>query len=127
MPRGLLFPFERVQSGDFANGSGAELAIAKVLQVIGTEPGEIDTNPEFGCPLRNLRHKNNTPMLEAMAESKIRDAFDRWLPSLVVVALRFEHAGRRMTIVIQFNERTSSAAKSFPNDLEARVPVSLAA
>lgn len=127
MPRGILFPFERTLLGDFANGDGAELAVSKVIQVLGTQPGELDWNPSFGCNLRGLRHKNNTLMLEAMAEVKIRDAFELWLPSLVLTsAPSFVLEGRHLRIGVLFNERMSSPTPRFPKDLKAEVNVTIA-
>ena len=125
MQRGLLIPFRRDSRGDFANGTGEALAIAKVTQLVGTQPEEIDTRPTFGCPLRDLRHQNNTPMLEAMAESRVQDAFAAWLPSYEVQEVRATRRGRELGIEVAFNERLADGSARFPNNLTAAVAVTI--
>ncbi len=125
MPTGIIVPFERSPTGDFATGSDAELAISKVIQVLGTQPGELDWRPDFGCNLRGLRHQNNTLMLHAMAEERIKDAFADWLPSLVLKSISFAMKGRRLRCTISFNGRTSSVAPRFPKDLDTEIEVEL--
>lgn len=123
---GLLVPLARDQKNDFANDSGEALAVAKVLQVLGTKPGELDWHPAFGCDLHRARHKNNTPMLQAMIRLSIQDAFVKWMPSLALLGVDMTAKGRELYIQVRFNERTA-AGKRFAEDLTVTVPLPIAA
>lgn len=125
MGRVVLLPIRFASNADFATDVGAEGAVAKVMTLLGTQPGDIDWRPEFGCDLRAFRHKNMTPSMEAVAKTRIQDSFDRWLPSLLLKSAIFRRENRTMKISIFFNQRTGSAAPRFPNDLQAEIQIDL--
>lgn len=127
MGRVLDIPVRLVANGDFATVTDAEGAVAKVMVLLGTQPGELDWRPEFGCNLRQFRHKNLTPSLEAVARARIQDAFDRWLPSLVLTNATFERDKRTFRVRVFFNSRTGSATPRFPSDLQADIQINLGA
>lgn len=86
-PRNLLVPFERDRVRDFASGTGYELRLAKILQVLLTEgdtpqgSGEMPWRTAFGSGLHLLRHRNADAVLRELARVRARDALLRWAPS----------------------------------------------
>ncbi|MCA9605664.1 MAG: hypothetical protein KC619_08725 [Myxococcales bacterium] len=84
--RNLLVPFERDRVRDFASGTGYELRLAKMLQVLLTEgdtpqgSGEMPWRTAFGSGLHLLRHRNADAVLRELARVRARDALRRWAP-----------------------------------------------
>lgn len=118
--RGVLFPLRRDGKGDWANGSGEALAIAKVELVIGTRPGEVSHDPYFGCRLGEARNKNNTTVRRALMRLSVIDAFVRYLPSMDLIAIEITQRSRTgaSDVVVIFNERLGSGHR-FQKNLEA--------
>jgi phage baseplate assembly protein W len=121
LARGILFPLRRDGKGDFANGTGEELAISKVTFVLGTNPGEVEWDRAFGCNLRRARHKNDTDLRRALMRVSVIDAFVRYLPTYDLIDVQFRSEGGTLYADVVFNERTGNGAR-FANDLVATVP-----
>lgn len=127
MGRVIDLPMRFSPNADFKTVTNGEEAIAKVMVLLGTQPGEIDWRPDFGCNLRQFRHKNLTPSLEAVAKARIQDSFDQWLPSLVLIDAKFQRDERVLRISVFFNRRTGSATPGFPSNLEAEIQITIGA
>lgn len=115
-PRNLLVPFERDRVRDFSSGTGYELRLAKVLQVLLTEgdtpqgSGEMPWRTAFGSGLHLLRHRNADAVLAELARVRARDALRRWVPS---ISLRVEAWAEENALVVR--------ARTGDQTFEARV------
>ncbi|HBQ18612.1 MAG TPA: hypothetical protein DEF51_48290 [Myxococcales bacterium] len=115
-PRNLLVPFERDRVRDFASGTGYELRLAKILQVLLTEgdtpqgSGEMPWRTAFGSGLHLLRHRNADAVLAELARVRARDALRRWIPS---TSLRVEAWAEENALVVR--------ARTGDQTFEARV------
>ncbi len=109
--RGLIYPFQRDLQRDFAAGEGLELIRSKVLQVLMTEgktpfsEGELPWRTEFGASLGLLRHQKNDDILDALAETYIRDALAEWVPEIRLMGVKALRSGPRLTLQISFEVR----------------------
>lgn len=81
---GIIRPFRRVPTNDFATASGASLVRAAVGQVLGTARGDVPWRPSFGTILTRLRHMRNVQALPEIARISIEDALKRWEPRIQV-------------------------------------------
>jgi hypothetical protein len=92
----VLIPFRRDRKRDFAVGSGEALLAAKVRQVLLTEgatartSGELPWRTNFGSSVALLRHQRNDAVLNELARVYVRDALQRWAPSVQLVSLSVE-------------------------------------
>jgi len=101
MGNGLLIPLRRV-GADFAAGDGDAQLRSKVLQVLGTSPGELPWRPSFGCGLRALKHQSNDTVLAEIARVRIRDSFATWLPEVHLVTVRVDRADTAVSIRVRW-------------------------
>ena len=88
MATGLLIPFRRDNKADFAYGSAAELAQAKIIQIAGTRPSEMPWS-DLGAALDDLRHMDS-PVSRQLARVRLTDALARWAPDIRVLDLQIE-------------------------------------
>lgn len=108
---GLLAPFRRDRKRDFASGTGLDLLVSKVVQVLATEgdtprsSGELPWRTAFGAGLHLLRHRNNDAALRELARVQVRDALRRWVPSAVVTFLDVRRDGSALLIRLRVAER----------------------
>ena len=106
-PRNLLVPFERDRVRDFASGSGYELRLAKILQVLLTEgdtpqgSGEMPWRTAFGSGLHLLRHRNADAVLRELARVRARDALRRWAPTAEVVRVDASAESNELRVVVR--------------------------
>jgi len=116
--RGLMAPFRRDRKRDLASGSGLELLVSKVVQVLATEgatarsSGELPWRTAFGAGLHLLRHERNDLVLRELARVRVRDGLRKWVPSAVVAALAVEQDGARLTIRLRVAERPGGPAQT---------------
>jgi hypothetical protein len=109
--RGLIAPFRRDRKRDLASGTGLELLVSKVVQVLATEgatprsSGELPWRTAFGAGLHLLRHERNDLVLRELARVRVRDGLRKWVPSALVSALAVEQDGPRLTIRLRVAER----------------------
>jgi phage baseplate assembly protein W len=75
---GLVRPF--VRGRDLKHGSGAEVILSNVGQILGTDLGTLPWRPELGSELNRLRHRQNTPVLREVARLCVEKAVTRWEP-----------------------------------------------
>ena len=112
----LLIPFRRDKKRDFAVGRGPELLASKVRQVLLTEgatprsTGELPWRTSFGAALSLLRHQRNDAALTELARVHVRDALQRWLPSVDLVALDVAHSDASLTVRVRVREKEVAAS-----------------
>ncbi len=75
---GLMRPISRGR--DLRSGTGVELILSNVGQVLGTEVGTLPWLPEFGSELQSLRNRANGPVLRELARFRVDQALSRWEP-----------------------------------------------
>ena len=81
----LRFPFYRDKTRDFATAEGEDLLLSQLrltLGVMSSGPkslGELPWRTNFGSLLQQVRNKNNTSEVQALAEVYVRNALDRWM------------------------------------------------
>ncbi|GAB5546940.1 MAG: hypothetical protein SangKO_067000 [Sandaracinaceae bacterium] len=109
-PRNLLVPFERDRVRDFASGSGYELRLAKILQVLLTEgdtpqgSGEMPWRTAFGSGLHLLRHRNADAVLRELARVRARDALRRWAPDAQPLRVEATVSERELRLHVRLGE-----------------------
>lgn len=81
---GLVRPFARTSTSDFASRSGEDLVRATVGQILGTAIGELPWRPNFGTTLSKLKHMRNTSQLPELARLSIQEALARWEPRVTI-------------------------------------------
>ena len=88
---GLLRPFQRNGTGDFANGSDEALLNASIGQVLSTRAssptsqGELPWRPDAGSKLHLVRHRNNVSVTRETARAFVLEALRRWEPRVEVL------------------------------------------
>jgi phage baseplate assembly protein W len=100
---GLLIPLRRA-ARDFEAGSGGDLHLSKVKQLVCTEPGELPWRTRFGAGLGRLRHQNNDDVLRELARISVRDAFARWMPGTQLARLEASQEDKSLVIILSVNE-----------------------
>lgn len=109
-PTGLLAPLRRDQKRDFASGSGPELLRSKVIQALATEgetprsTGELPWRTAFGSGLHLLRHQRNDEVLSELAQVYVRDALQRWVPEVELVAVTATREDAALQLTVQYRE-----------------------
>lgn len=120
MLRNLLIPFRRDQKNDFASGTGGELLISKVTQVLMTDGssnalgGELPWRTAFGSKLSLLRHRNNNEVLQALARVWIKEALARWLPKVQLVSVRCEKRDALLVLRVKVKEGSTTQEGEIP-------------
>jgi len=110
---GLLLPFKRNGKGDFATGSGDELIRSQIRLVLGCRGdsqvtvGELPWRTSFGSELDSLRHLPLDSTTIGIADSKVRDAFKRWLGHLLYVNVSARRDGERLLLFVSYRKRNS--------------------
>lgn len=80
---GPIPPMQRVGT-DFTTAEGELLIAAAIAQILGTRPGELPWDPDFGINLEAYRHKNATQVLiQAMCDDIVA-ALQRWEPRIQI-------------------------------------------
>jgi len=78
---GPIPPMQRVGT-DFSTAEGEPLIAAAIAQILGTRPGELPWDPDFGIDLESYRHKNLSGVLiQAMCDDIVA-ALQRWEPRI---------------------------------------------
>lgn len=109
--RGLLAPLKRDRKRDFASGTGLDLLVSKVVQVLATagdtprSTGELPWRTSFGAGLHLLRHRNNDTATRELVRVQVRDALRRFVPSAVVTLLDVSRDGPTLMIRLRVAER----------------------
>lgn len=110
--RGIVRPFRRGASADFANAEGVELVKACVGQILGMRAsspfakGELPWDPERGALLYRLRHIADDMILRELGRVYVVLALRRWeprvIPKRVLVSRRSSGGGVTLdTLVIE--------------------------
>jgi phage gp46-like protein len=113
---GLLTPLRRDQKRDFASGSGAELLRSKVIQALATEgetprsTGELPWRTAFGSGLHLLRHQRNDDVLAALAQVYVRDALQRWVPEVELVAVTATREDAALQLTVRYRDSGQPSA-----------------
>jgi len=84
---GLVHPFRRVASSDFASAEGEALVRSSISQIIGTKFGELPWRPEFGVDLESFRNKNAVQALAGTIASQITEALQTWDQRITVLGV----------------------------------------
>lgn len=109
-PTGLLTPLRRDQKRDFASSSGPELLRSQVIQALATEgetplsTGELLWRTAFGSSLHLLRHQRNDEVLSELASVYVRDALQRWVPEVELVAVTVTRADAALQLTVRYRE-----------------------
>ena len=125
MTRNLALPFRRA-ARDFATACGADLFLAKVTQILGTEAdspsgsGELPWRTAFGSTIHLLRHKPNNDALVAIALVRARDALTQWLPSARVTDCESQSEGALLSVVVSVSEAPAGGS---PSGASGDIPV----
>jgi phage baseplate assembly protein W len=83
---GLLTPFQRAKSSDFAAGGGPGLVLSALRQILGTRAddgrvaGELPWRPDFGAVIYKLAFLALDETYGALARTYITSAIARWEP-----------------------------------------------
>lgn len=108
----LLVPFRRDRVRDFASGTGYELRLAKILQVLLTEgdtpqgSGEMPWRTAFGSGLHLLRHRNADAVLRELARVRALDALRRWAPSTLLLRVEASVSDNEVRVRVRLGERS---------------------
>lgn len=81
---GLQRPFQRDGKQSFAAAGGYAHLDSKIGQILGTVPGELFWDTEFGSNLDRLRHLDNNTDITPIARRYTVDALERYLPEVMV-------------------------------------------
>ena len=114
--RNLLVPFERDRVRDFASGTGYELRLAKILQVLLTEgdtpqgSGEMPWRTAFGSGLHLLRHRNADAVLRELARVRARDALRRWAPGAQPIRVEATVSETELRLHVRLGDATFEVA-----------------
>jgi len=110
---GLLTPFQRDQRSDFASGTGWDLTLSKVAQILGTAGdtettvGELPWRSEFGSGIQLLRHRNNSEVLGEVARVRFETALARWAPGICVSSVEPVRDGEKLTLRVSLAQKAS--------------------
>lgn len=115
-PTGLLTPLRRDQKRDFASGRGPELLRSKVIQALATEgetprsTGELPWRTAFGSGLHLLRHQGNDDVLASLAQVYVRDALQRWVPEIELVAVTVMRQDAELRLEVRYRDAGQPSA-----------------
>jgi phage baseplate assembly protein W len=99
LEKGLIAPIIR-DGTDFSVARGATLIKSRIMQILGTSPGELPWDPDFGAMLDAVRHKNMNALLPEEVYDYIRDALARYEPEVTVadISIGIEDTNLRISL-----------------------------
>jgi phage baseplate assembly protein W len=122
--QGLAIPLRFLAGSGFETASGERLVRMAILQILGTEPGELPWRPEFGIALRTRLHKNMDSTMAALVAHEVQQALLRWEPRIEVTGVEFSSKDTTLRIKVTWKlrpDRISSAVDLAPFSTEVTV------
>lgn len=106
-------PFRRGPTGDFAESTSLEDAVAAVIaDLVETDEGELPMEPDFGSRVRRRRYDPNDTLLAADLRESVRRAILRWEPRAQLVDVKVVASGNTTYIEILYRVLGSSQVRS---------------
>jgi len=84
---GLIQPLRRIAGDDFLAANSDGMIRAEIRQLLGTKPGELRWDPEFGMALDQYRHRSGTEGLADLAADDIVEGIHQFIPSVADVVI----------------------------------------
>jgi uncharacterized protein len=109
---GLDFPLRPLADGRMRFVGGDEKIRQSIWLILGTNPGEREMRPEFGCGIHELLFDANTSRLRGIIEETVREALARWEPRIDVLEVRAEtppESRNHLLIRIDYRVRATNA------------------
>ncbi len=130
---GLLIPFRRALSSDFASGGGADLVMASLRQILGTRAddgrvaGELPWRPDFGSTVYKLAFLALDETYGALARTYISAAVARWEPRARVTGFSAQRvvdaSGYRALLRLTFDVVDSASGNALYRNQNLEIPL----
>lgn len=78
--KGLVHPFSRSGGNDFVSAAGEPLVKSGISQILGTRPGELPWQPDFGFAADRYRHRNMSGAQQAALSEDLMRTLGRFEP-----------------------------------------------
>jgi phage baseplate assembly protein W len=97
---GIVRPFRRTATADFATASGVRLILSDIGQLLGTPIRRLPWRHDFGADLQPLRHKNNTEVLDELARVRVEQAIRKFAINVELRSVTAERPKPNVVIIV---------------------------
>ncbi len=101
--RGLALPAIRTAGGYFATKGPNDMAWGALINAVFTPLGSRPFRRQFGSTLHEVVMEPNDATTQSLVEYVIKDAVQRWAPSVIVQSVVTRPVDNKIGILIQFS------------------------
>lgn len=109
---GLLSPLKRLGAGDFISSTGVTLVRAAIVQILGTQRGELAWRPSFGVTTVKHKNKPNTEALAAILADNIQSSLKQFEPRISTVQATVTNNGNQLIAQITWSVIDKNSANN---------------
>ena len=112
--RGASFPFSVDGTGGIREAEGADKIEQSIRIILGTQYGERQMRPTFGCNLRSLVFAPNNHITANLAKHYVVEGLKQWelRIDVLAVAVTNDLAAARLLIEIQYRLKSTQDVRS---------------
>jgi hypothetical protein len=112
--RGASFPFDVDGTGGIRESAGAEKIEQSIRIILGTQHGERQMRPTFGCNLRSLVFAPNNEITANLAKHYVVEGLKRWELRIELLAVEVQNDldAARLLIEIHYRIKATQDVRS---------------
>ena len=106
--RGISYPLKVSSTGGIAEASGVSKIDESIRIILGTQHGERQMRPTFGCNLKNLAFAPNNEATASLARYYVETGLRQWEPRIDVLEVVVQNDNRNGMLVINVHYRVKA-------------------